>query len=206
MIRPASPYRIPVIVLAAALMALACSGCSGIRHDYPEKTTFRITARAAAQGDPKLKAGSPLLVRQLDISPEFESDAFVYRIGRNRFKTDYYHGFVVPPARMLTDIVAESLYATDRFLAAGTKSTPPTRYQLSGKIIDLYADLRNPSRYEALIAMRLTLDADTGKGFEPVVHHLYRETIPFDTLDPDLYIDGLNRGARPHPEPVSHGH
>lgn len=45
-----------------------------------------------------------------------------------------------------------------------------------------------------MIALRLILDTDTGDGFTPVLQKTYRQEIPFDTLDPDLYIDSLNEG------------
>lgn len=194
MIRRAPFTRVPAMVLTAACFWLAVSGCSGIRNDYPEKASFRMADQRPESVSPTDESGSPLLVKQLGIAPEFESDAFVYRTGANRFASDFYHSFVVPPARMITDIVKEHLYATERFAPAGSGTTDPARYQLSGKILDLYADLRDSHHPQAVIALRLMLDTDTGDGFEPVVHKVYREAVPFADLDPDQYIQGLNKG------------
>lgn len=140
--------RIPVTAKALAAMALLTlvfGGCSGIRNDYPEKNTFRMMPPPAA-ANPATKTAPPLLVKQLGISPAFESDAFVYQTGQNRFRSDFYHSFLVPPARMITDIVKESLYASGRFRPASSATPAEGRYQLWGKIIDLYADLRGESR------------------------------------------------------------
>ena len=173
------------------LLILALSGCSGMRNDYPEKTFFRLTppAIAAVTNADRVR---PLLVKQLAIAPEFESDAFVYRTGKNRFRSDFYHSFLTPPARMISDLIKESLYTSKRFTPPG----PPAdiRYQLWGKIIDLYADLTGDRPYHAVICLRLILDADTGDGFATVTRKVYTQKIAFNTLDPDLYIDSLNQG------------
>lgn len=176
---------------AVTLWILAVSGCSGIRSDYPEKTTFRLTLPAHAV---ETGTAPPLLVKQLGIAPEFEPDAFVYRTGQNRFRSDFYHSFLIPPARMISDLVKENLYASGKFSPAASNSRADIRYQLRGKIIDLYADLRGGAPFKAVISMRLILDADTGDGFTTVIQKVYQQETAFTTLDPDLYIDSLNRG------------
>jgi len=179
-----------------AFLVLTVSGCSGIRNDYPEKTTFRLTppALSAVRGSGSDGDALPLLVKQLSISPEFESDAFVYRTGKNRFRSDFYHSFLIPPARMISDLVKETLYASGQFTPAISNAPADVRYQLWGKIIDLYADLRGEPPFKAVISMRLILDTDSGTGFTPVIHKIYNQDIAFNALDPDLYIDSLNKG------------
>ena len=41
--------------------------------------------------------------------------AFVYRINENGYQSDFYNEFVSYPARLITDKITESLYATAHF-------------------------------------------------------------------------------------------
>ena len=194
-------------ILFLPFLLLTVSGCSGIRNDYPEKALFRLSAGpiagplagslaspAAPCAQDRRETAPPLLVHQLDISPEFETDALVYRTGENRFKSDFYHSFAASPARMITDIVQETLFDSGLFTPAGPSAVSGERYQLRGKIIDLYADLREKDGFCAVVALRLILETPAGSEPGPVVHKIYREKIPFTPLDPDRYIDSLNQG------------
>jgi hypothetical protein len=89
--------------------ALFFAGC-GIKNDYTKKQMYRLSAEVNDPADPSNRsAGVPLVVRRLDISPEFGGAGFVYRVDQNRFTQDYYNNYMTPPARMISDVMFEAL-------------------------------------------------------------------------------------------------
>lgn len=181
-------------VIAALLTLLLSAGCSGIRNDYQEKQVFQVEARPAASQAQDQSGGSGLLVKQFSISPAFEGSAFVYRTSQSRFGSDYYHTYIVPPARMITDVVAEALYASSGFSPVSPNTMADIEYQLWGKVTDLYLDIQDKDAPKAVISLRLVLDRNTGKDFTPVIHKAFSARVPMDKVSPEDYINSLNQG------------
>lgn len=159
------------------LMVLASffpAGCSGIVRDFPEQNLFAIetprTPRAAAI---RFENENGLLMRQFDISAEFESSFFVYRVSAHRFANDYYNKFMVSPARMISDAFREALYGSGHFRPVPASEPAHIDFRLSGKIIDLYADIQDPKQPRAVMALRLTLEQQAATGFVPVINRVY---------------------------------
>ncbi|MEH0018072.1 MAG: ABC transporter [Desulfobacter sp.] len=198
MINPMKPLAPAACVLTQTLimvliMAMA-AGCAGIRNKYQEKKTYRLSADPLQARDPDPAAGDALLVKRFSIAPEFEASTFMYRIGQDRFTSDFYHNYVVPPARMITDLTMEALYASPMFSPVSPNAMDDIQYRLWGKIIDIYGDARDKHQLKSVITIRLVLDKNTGKRFDPVRHATYTAGIPMAEPSPDAYITGLNQG------------
>ncbi|MCG8684784.1 MAG: PqiC family protein [Desulfobacterales bacterium] len=183
-----------ILVLFTALLLPLFTGCGGIRNDYAEKQIFRLSASPDAADLQAQDKGSKLLVKGLDISPEFSGAAFVYRLGQNRYAQDYYHNYMTPPARMITDLVMENLYASSYFSPASKSIMAETNYQLWGKITGLYCDIKDDKQAVAVITIRLNLDKQTTGGSEPLLSQTYEAAIPMEKTSPDEYVKGLNQG------------
>lgn len=160
------------------LMSLYLAGCSGIIRDFPEQNQFTI-APPQLSGEPGIRStGKGLLVRQFDISPEFESNFFIYKVSDNRYTGDYYNKFMVSPARMISDAFKEAVYRSEFFRPARAGAPADISLRLGGKIISLYADIRDPEKFRAVMAMRLTLEQQTETGFVPVINRVYKASQP----------------------------
>jgi uncharacterized lipoprotein YmbA len=178
------------------LTATAClTGC-GIKNDYTKKQMFRLYADANAPADQTNRAtGAPLVVKRLDISPEFGGAGFVYQVGQSRFTQDYYNNYMTSPARMISDVMFEALVKSPQFAPAPTNRVPANVYQLWGKITSLYCDRRNASHVSAVVTMALNLDRLNKDGFTKVLSKTYSRQLPLgkDT-SPQGYVKALNRG------------
>lgn len=182
-----------LFTLAAGLLAVLCS-CSGIRNEYQGKSMFRLEASPGMAEAQDQQTGEGLLVKRFSIAPEFEGSPFMYRYNHNRFGSDYYHNYVVPPARMITDIVRENLYASPLFSPVSPNSMEDIQYQLWGKIIELYGDIRNKQQPKATVIIRMILDKNEDGNFKPVTHKTYTATVPLSEPSPEAYVAGVNQG------------
>lgn len=187
------PFFMMIICILTAAAFFA--GC-GIKNDYTKKQMFRLCADCndpAGQGN--RSAGAPLVVKRLDISPEFGGAGFVYRVDQNRFTQDYYNNYMTSPARMISDVMLEALVNSPQFAPAPKNRIPDDIFQLWGKITALYRDQRNTSAVSAVVTMALNLDRLNKDGFTPVLSKTYSAQIPLgrDT-SPKAYIQALNRG------------
>jgi hypothetical protein len=169
------------------LMSLFTAGCSGIVRDFPEQNLFMIAApRTSGESAKTFKDGSGLLMRQFDISPEFESSFFVYKVSANRFTNDYYNKFMVSPARMISDAVREVLHGTAFFRQVRVSEPAGIHFRLQGKITHLFADVTNPDQPRAVMALRLILEQQQDTGFVPVIN---RDYMSLKTVPPDRPAD-----------------
>lgn len=185
--------RIPIIT-AATLALITLAGCSGIKNQYQQKKMFRLSANPHMAQLKSQETGEGLLVKRFSISPEFESNSFIYRASRARYGSDFYNNYMVPPARMITDIVMENLYASSLFSPISQHTLADVRFQLWGKVIDLYTDIQDKNLPVAVVTLRLILDKNTGQGFKPVVHQTYKAKVPFDEPNPESMITALSEG------------
>ena len=140
-------------------------------------------------------AGVPLVVKRLDISPEFSGAGFVYRVDQNQFTQDYYNNYMTLPARMISDVMFEALVNSPQFAPVPKNHIPDDIFQLWGKITALYCDRRSASEVSAVVSMALHLDRLHKDGFTPVLAKTYSAQIPLGSdTSSDAYIQALNRG------------
>jgi hypothetical protein len=174
------------------LTGLSMAGCSSIIRDFPEQNQFTIsTPRLPGEAGIRSNARG-LLVRQFDISPEFESNFFIYKVSDNRYTGDYYNKFMVSPARMISDAFKEAVYSSVFFRAAPASAPSDIRFRLGGKIISLYADIRHPEKPRAVMALRLTLEQHTGTGFVPVINRIFEASQSTAQSGPTALVQAWN--------------
>ncbi len=195
-----------IIMCMALLTAMMIIGCSGFKKDFPAKNLFTIGTDFMKSNPCPCKrgnfyngheaetgTGAGLIIRQFDISPEFDSDYFIYRISQVQYIYDYYNNFMVSPARMITEDIGKILYASSCFRPVKPDEIENISYRLWGKIIDLYGDMQDKSRPTAVMTIRMTLEKKTTIGFEPVINETYRADITADNLDARDIVDAWER-------------
>lgn len=196
-LRAMVPARLPLFVIITCIFTAAAvlAGC-GIKNDYTKKQMFRLHANGTTPADQSNRStGAPLVVKRLDISPEFDGAGFIYRVGQNRFTQDYYNNYITSPARMISDVMLEALVDSPQFAPAPNNRIPDDIFQLWGKITALYCDRRNASHVSAVVTMALNLDRLNKDGFIPVLAKTYSSQIPLGAdTSPSAYIQALNRG------------
>jgi ABC-type uncharacterized transport system auxiliary subunit len=178
-----------VAVLAGVLL----SGCSGIIRDFPETRLYVIETPDVDETGAGFQSGRGLMIRQFDIAAEFESSFFVYKVSDNRFTNDYYNKFMVSPGRMITDAVRDALNDSDLFRLVPAGEPDRIDFRLSGKITQLYVDIRNPEHPRAVMALRLLLEKQAPGGFTPVINNVYSTTEPVSGTRSEVYVEAWNK-------------
>ncbi|MCP3940656.1 MAG: hypothetical protein GY710_04135 [Desulfobacteraceae bacterium] len=179
-----------LIILSLYIMA----GCGNLRNKFPVKNFYRIQAKSYMASMNTPGTGKGLLVKSFSISPEFETQAFVYRLSPTEFSTDFYNDFLISPARMITDVFREDLWDSSFFSQVQTPTIPDIRFQLGGKIINFYGDIQDIKHPQAVVTIRLILEKNTGDGFSQVINKNYEAQIKLDAPEPGALAIGLGKG------------
>lgn len=175
-------------------LCLYLMGCTNIRNKFQEKTVYRVQAQSCMAASKTPETGEGLLVKRFSISPEFETNSFVYRLSPTRFTTDFYNNFVVSPARMITEVIQEDLWASPFFSPVPAQTMADIHFQLWGKVMAFHGDIQDTKQPKAIVTIRLILEKNTGDGFTPVIQKTYGAQILLDAPDPGLLADGLGKG------------
>jgi len=170
-----------IFILFTAVMFIG--SCSGIQNKFLKRNLFCIKGDLVKSDSGRSEKRAGLLIRQLDISPEFESNFFVYRISSGRYTFDYYNKFMVAPARMITDAIGETLYTSPFFKSVPAYEPQDIKYQLWGKIIDIYGDIQDKNHPKAVITLRLILEKREGTGFVQIINKIYPASVPLTRFD-----------------------
>ncbi len=178
------------IFLSLYLMA----GCTNIRNKSPEKNIYRVQAQSRMAASNTLEKGEGLLVKRFSISPEFETTFFVYRLSPTRFTTDFYNNFMTSPARMITEVIQEDLWASPLFSPVLAQTMADIHFQLGGKVLAFHGDIQDTKQPRAIVTIRLILEKNTNDGFTPVINKTYGAQILLDAPDPGLLAEGLGKG------------
>jgi len=167
-------------------------GCTNLRNKSPEKKFYRIQTPSRLAGSNTPETGKSLLVERFSISPEFETNSFVYRLSPTRFANDFYNNFRASPARMITEVIREDLWASRLFSPAHAMAD--VHYQLGGKVTEFYGDFQNTKQPMAIVTLRIFLEKNTRDGFTPVIHKTYGARILLAAPDPALLAEALGKG------------
>ncbi len=196
------------------LVLILLSGCTGLRQKPPAKNYFDLNIALPGfdtpmsyrhLSDPVLPAqnlsdagitgkGATLLVKELLISPAFDSHAFVYRVKKDTYRTDFYNEFITYPARLITDEFTENLCGTALFSYPLTHKKQAIQYRLSGKIIKLYGDFMIPEKPQAVIEIRMILEQNTENAFTSVLNKTYRSNESVASAAPAQLVGGWKKG------------
>jgi hypothetical protein len=183
-----------VILIGFMVFTIFSSGCSGIKKSPVEKVYFDLNITDPALTNTFVSQGNILLVKNFTVNPVFDSHGFVYRIGKNKYVTDYYNEFLSAPARLITDKTAENLYSSSHFTSASGNMQKEIDYRLSGKITSLYGDFQDSKHPKAIIELRITLEKNTGSSFELIHNKTYYIKENIISQEPDQLITGWNKG------------
>jgi len=138
------------------LLALSLAACLGQPH--PVKNRFILTLPAAAPLEAVNAAGRrTLLLGAVTAAPAYDGRALLYRLGPDRYESDFYNEFLAPPTRLLAEAAADRLTRSGRRLRVTTApGLVIADYGLEAHIQDLYGDFRlDPPR--AVLTLRFTL-------------------------------------------------
>jgi ABC-type uncharacterized transport system auxiliary subunit len=141
------------------------------------------------------KSQGVLAIRTVEVSPLFEGRSFVYRVGPDRFETDPYAEFMVPPDRAL-EIAVRTCLRTSGLFQDVTESRSQLQADTSLEVHahDLYGDFRNSSAPAAVLSMRLLFfEGPTGQPQKLFLQRDYSQRVPLQEPTAAALAAGWNQ-------------
>lgn len=177
---------IPVLLLVA--------GCSALSKPYPDKNLHALRL-----GDPpagQVSAPSALLkVDRVRIAEPYDGTTFIYQTGDSSFTSDYYNGFIAPPARLITGELSSFLGKCGLFKTVlGGDSSADYQLTLETNVISMYGDYRQGQKPQAVIAARFFVLDETKGHYDVVFDKTYSQTTPIDQKGSDALVKAWESG------------
>ncbi|MCK5686714.1 hypothetical protein KAJ27_21430 [bacterium] len=191
-------HRKTLFIITVFLMCMNIFyGCGSLKTQYIEKQYYDLTTGTpdnTSGSKDCTNSGSTVLIKPFPIDPAFDSFSFIYRVDKTRYVYDYYNEFISSPAKLISDKIAETLYASPHFQSALTKKPEDIEYRLSGKIIKLYGNFQKINTPKAVIEIRILLEQKNKKIFNQVISKIYSGTQTISSASPDDLLEGWDRG------------
>lgn len=184
-------------VLAAGLgVAVGLGGC-GVSQPFPEKNLYAIDAGVAASAPASAPATMTIRLAPVRIAKPFDGQTFVYRVGPEQYKVDYYNGFVAPPDRLISAQLAGWLAGSGvvKYAVAGGSSLD-CGYTLETNVTGLYCDYTQAKSPRAVVEVTCFLIEDAGGGPRLVLQKRYRQEAAVGADKPGELAAGFGRAWR----------
>ena len=179
--------------LLAGLAVIALAGCT-LTRPAPVKETYLVNVDRPAQLTATPLPGV-LLVGTIDVAEAFSGKSMVYRFGEHRYEADFYNEFLVSPRDMLTQCVLEwlqkaRLYQTVARLAGSRRADADV---LRGFVNEMYADVRDPARPQAVLSIQFYLTREQAAGHPVVFTQQLRNEAPMTDASPEAFAAALSQ-------------
>ncbi|HTP28775.1 MAG TPA: ABC-type transport auxiliary lipoprotein family protein [Anaeromyxobacteraceae bacterium] len=174
----------------AALAACACFSRSALVAQ-----TFSIDPPPVREGSTHAK-GPVLCVRRVELAPQYEGSALVYRTGPHRLERDPYARFAAAPADMLTAAVREHLRRADFAPeVVGPGAALSADLQVDVYASDLFGDLEPASEAAAVVSLRfLVFSVQNGRRTQPILSEEFSRRTRLPRRTAAAVVGGLNQG------------
>lgn len=164
-----------------ALSLLAATASCAITRPALERHTFTISAERPAEAQPAHNSALfpvTLKVGRISMQPPFGGTSFVYRLGELRYEVDPYNSFLAAPNELLGHDIAQWLGQSGLFVSVREPASPRTGdYVLEGLVTELYGDVRDADKPEAVLVLRLYLRRASAEG-GIVFERTYAQRVP----------------------------
>ena len=182
-------------VASSASVLLFLAACAGLDLSRPAVVKhYYLLEAAPAPSDTPAQFPVPIKINGFEVAPPFEDRSFVYRVGEQRYESDFYDEFFVAPRAMVTSLIADWLGARHIFAAAlPPTSTLDAPYAMEGLVTSMYVDLRQQSQPTAVFALQVFVTRVGPHERRIVLERAYRHEFALSAHDPKSYADGLSQ-------------
>jgi len=171
------------------------SACSGLQKSYPERNYYVIEANI---GNPKVNnitSDAILKINRFNISPENKSsNEFVYRLGNDRVKSDFYNQFFINPRNMIGIQTIEWISNSNLFeYVFLSNSDVDEDYILNGNISKLYGDFSDSPLAVMEIEILFLIKDKENNSKRIIFFKWYSEEIKIASTAPNDLVEGWNK-------------
>ena len=173
-----------VIILALLLTATAC-----LSQPHPVKNHYTLGLSSPETADRPQAARRTLLVGTVTAAAGFDNRSLVYKVGADRFESDFYNEYVAPPARLLADLTSQYLdQSSPRFRVVKTPGLTLAQYGLETYLEALYGDYTT-GQPQAVVAIRFTLNDLRGSSPKVMWDKTYRHSASMADKSPQALVE-----------------
>ena len=148
---------------------------------------------ARVSEEPQTPGEGVLKIRHFAISGPFETHEFIYRKAESRYVSDFYNGFLSPPAGLVTGEARQWLSESGVFANVVDRfSSVDYDYMLEGSIQAVYGDYRSKTEPNAVMEIEFILIDEHLRKDAIVFSRKYRSVRPIDDENASLLAEGLN--------------
>lgn len=161
----------------ALFLLIGVAGCVSIKRPYPDKKFYLFEIEREADADGPVHPDVMLQVKPFTISPRYEGQEFVYRVGEMRYESDFYNQFFLAPSGLLTEATIQWLGETGLFGAVFGATAPvrPTHY-IAGSITSLVGDYTGAGA-KGIVRAQILLTREDASAPAIVMQHDYEASI-----------------------------
>ena len=177
---------------ACLLLGVVLSGCVSLDRSYPEKHYFVLeTSRTAKPLD--APANVVVEVADMQISPRYEGQSFIYRISDGGYESDFYNQFLIPPAALVTEEVRRGLAqgGISQYVISSSTQIQPS-YRLDGTIDAIYGDFRSANTARAVLEIEFFLTKPAPEAAQVVMVKRYTKSAQLSGRTPEALVKGWN--------------
>ncbi len=177
-----------IIIAAMAFLGTGCMSRNAIVKDYYLVQTSRPGTPAQASSEIVLK------VLPFSIGAGYQSKGFVYYLGDQRYDSDFYNEYFVPPTQMLAEQTQNWLADSGMFARVVPSSSliEPTHI-LEGDIRRFYYDVQDDDNLQAVLDVTFYLIAKEGRRASKIEFTKnYHVTRPFDEQIQQQAVNAMN--------------
>jgi cholesterol transport system auxiliary component len=182
-------WRAALAVLGLAALALA-AGCISREPLRKQRYAFDVdrTGAAAGPGRGVLQIGS------VAVAPVYERKTFVYRVGDDEYRSDFYNEFFAPPGLLIRETTFEWLGASGVFANVVQSADVPADWVLGARVLRLYGDLRDKSGLQSVMEIEFTLLRRRIAGSEIALQKVYAARVPVPERNAERVFAGWGEG------------
>jgi len=148
--------KLKLIYIVLLLPYFMCSGCLP-SVQYPTINKYMLDIKAPKRILTK-RSRKNLMVRYTTVIPQFANLNFVYRTSKIQYLTDHYNEFYTIPGTLINQAIVKYLTATKLFHFITNDNRPIyTKYLLTSKVTELYADYRVRNQPKAVMTIQFSL-------------------------------------------------
>lgn len=193
LVHPTLPRTRSWPALAAGLAVIVLAGCT-LTRPAPVKQTYLLDLERQVEAARTPLPGA-LLVGEINVAEAYSSKSMVYRFAEHRYESDFYNEFLVSPRDMLTQCVLEwlqkaRLYQTVAPLAGSGSVEADV---LRGFVNEMYADVRDPARPQAVLSVQFYLTREQAAAHTVVFTQQLRNETPMADASAEAFAAALSR-------------
>lgn len=184
--------------LAAALLLAGCS------QPYPQRNQYSLNVGSTPNPlqPPAAPATAPagqavLRVDVLRIAAPYSGNDFIYKVGANKYTSDYYNGFIASPQAILTGELIQWLGDANIFKAVVDSRTGiDHRLTLEGNVTALYGDYTDLKAPAAVVEIKFFLIREKDADAVIIRDKLYSARVPLSGRGASLLVAGWGEAYR----------